>query len=96
MAQFSLKNARLISKFPIPQKKSDVDYYPKGTIFVCKGLLVDSLDKYNSSDKNWQMGVDYGFRLTVEGGRGEINVPSSMLYVLFDPIDDDGNVIVLE
>ena len=96
MAQFSLKNARLMSKFPIPTKKSDVHYYPKGTIFVCKGIHADSLDQHNSSDKNWQMGVDYGFRLTVEGGRGEINVPSSMLYMLFDPIDGDGNMIVLE
>ena len=96
MAQFSLKNTRLMSKFPIPTKKSNVHYYPKGTIFVCKGIHADSLDQHNSSDKNWQMGVDYGFRLTVEGGRGEINVPSSMLYMLFDPIDGDGNVIVLE
>ena len=96
MAEFFLKGARLRSKFPISEKKSNIKYYPAGTVFVCNGIKADSLDQYNSSDKNWQMGMDYGFSLTVENGRGEIHVNSSMLYVLFEPIDENGNVISLE
>ena len=96
MSEFSLKDARLISKVSIPQKKSNVKYYPKGTVFICKGLQVDNLDQYNSSDKNWQMGADYGFRLVTEKGKGEIHVNSTSLYLLFDPVDEDGNIISLE
>ena len=97
MAQFSLKNARLRSKYPIPEKKSNVKYYPMGTIFLCKGIKANSLDQYNSSDKNWQTGMDYGFSLIPENSKvGEIHINSSMIYVLFDPIDENGNVISLE